>query len=754
MRRLRLRSLLLVLVLVTSLPVALFAAWVVSRSSAQQEALIGRQNVEQARAVLVAVDQELESTVAALSVLAVLEPIDAPDKHHFEEIAARMLPLHPGWQSIRLIDTNLRVIASTSEPLDSPVANPDWVTQAIATGRPSFGNAVQRPGSPQWTVTVGVPVLRDGRVIYVLGARLHAQAFSNLLRRQKLPPGGVVTLLDRTPKIIARTMNEDRYVGRPAMPDFMARARAEAEGSWRTVLLEGTEAYSAWSRSDLSGWTVGVGVPAEPIDGPVRRSYRALVAAGLGMFGAGLILAVVLGRGLLRTQEAVMAAARSLARGEPAPPFESRIAESHALAEGLREASAVLRQRERERDEAQAEADRHRAALLERETAARRTAETLNRAKDEFIATVSHELRTPLNAIYGWVAMLRTGTLDPDRQAHALEVIDRNTRAQTALVEDLLDMSRAIQGSLRLGMEPLDLAVVLDAAIESLRPTAAARQIAIQTHAERGVAFVSGDPGRVQQVLWNLLANALKFTPPGGRIDARVEIADGAAVVAIRDSGQGIAPDFLPHVFDRFRQEDAAVTRTHSGLGLGLSLVRHLVELHGGTITAESGGKGHGATFTIRLPLLGAGARAATAGGGIALAADRPASLRNRHLLVVDDDADTRELAAAALGMSGALVATVASAQDALTALEARTPDAIVADISMPGVSGYDLVRRLRADPRFAGLPIVALTAHGGADARDNALAAGFTAYMRKPYDPRALAALLAGLIASREPQL
>jgi signal transduction histidine kinase/ActR/RegA family two-component response regulator len=754
MRRLRLRTILLVLVLVTSLPVALFAAWVVSRSSAQQEALIGRQNVDQARAVLVAVDQELESTVVALGVLALLDPIDTPDKGHFEEIAGRVLLLHPGWQSIRLVDTNLQVLAATPGPAaDSPVGNPEWVKQAIATGRPSFGNSVQRPGSTQWTVTVGVPVIRGGKVAYVLGARLYAQAFSNLLQRQKVPPGGVVTLLDKTPKIIARTMNEDRYLGKSPTPDFIARSRQEAEGSWRTILLEGTAAYSAWSRSDLSGWTVGVGVPAEPIDGPVRSSYRALVGAGFAMFAAGLGLALVLGRGLVRTQEGVMAAARSLARGEPAPPFASRIAESQALAEGLREASAVLRQRERERDEAQAEADRHRTALLDRETAARRTAETLNRAKDEFIATVSHELRTPLNAIYGWVAMLRTGTLDPARQAHALEVIDRNTRAQTALVEDLLDMSRAIQGSLRLGMEPLDLAVVLDAAIESLRPTAAARRIAIEVQAERGVAFVSGDPGRAQQVLWNLLSNALKFTPAGGRIDARVEVADGTAVVAIRDSGQGIAREFLPHVFDRFRQEDATVTRTHSGLGLGLSLVRHLVELHGGVITAESEGKGRGATFTIRLPLLGARAQAPAGSPEVALA-DRAAGLRDRQVMVVDDDSDTRELAAAALGMSEAVVVTVASAEDAFTALDSQTPDAIVADISMPGVSGYDLVRRLRDDPRFAELPIVALTAHGGADARDNALAAGFTAYMRKPYDARALAALLAGLIAAREAQV
>ena len=752
MRRLRLRTLLIVLVLVTTLPVALFATWVISRFSAQQEAIIDRQNVDQARAVLVAVDQELGSTVAALGVLALLDPVDTPDKTHFAEIAARVLPLHPGWQSIRLIDTDLNVLAATSgPPADAPVVNPDWVRQVIATGRPAFSTATELPGEALWTLNVGVPVIRGGHVKYVLGARVYAQMFSALLQRQKAPPDGVVTLLDAAPHIIARTRNEDKYVGQRPTEEFIRRSRDTPEGSWRSVLLEGTAAYSAWSRSEVSGWTVGIGLPAEPIDGPIRRSFRALVAAGLGMFAAGVALALVLGRGLIRSHTAAAAAAQALARGESAAPFESRIEEAHTLSEGLRDAAVVLQKRERERDAAQAEADRNRAALLDREKSARRAAETLNRAKDEFIATVSHELRTPLNAIFGWVAMLRTGTLDSVRHTHALDVIDRNTRAQLQLVEDLLDMSRAIQGGVRLGMEPIDLAIVLDAAIESLRPTADARQIAIETIAARGAAFVSGDQGRLQQVLWNLLSNALKFTPPGGRIDAGVGVEHGDAVVRIRDSGEGIAPEFLPHVFDRFRQENASVTRTHSGLGLGLSLVRHLVELHGGTITAESEGKGFGATFTIRLPVLGVGALGGTAGVAAAASLPDPAGLRGRKLLVVDDDHDSRELAAELLTLAGATVATAASAADAIAAVAAQVPDAIVADIGMPAVSGYDLARQLRGDPRLADLPLVALTAYGGVEARDAALTSGFSAYMRKPYDPRALAALLAGLIIAND---
>jgi signal transduction histidine kinase len=420
-------------------------------------------------------------------------------------------------------------------------------------------------------------------VKYVLTARLHAEAFSEILRRQSVAPGGVVALLDGEHKIIARTQNEDKYVGGHATSDFEAHARVGSEGSWRSTTLEGTQVYAAWSRSPLTGWTIGIGMPAEPVAGPVRRSFRALVAAGACMCVAALVLALLLGRDIVRGQTRAAAAARALARGERPAAFASHIIETQELADGLAEAAAILEQRLHERDRAQAEA---------------------NRAKDEFVATVSHELRTPLNAIFGWVSLLRTASLDAPRTAHALDVIERNTRAQAQLVEDLLDMSRAVQGTVRLEAEPLDLAVVLEGALESLKPTIDARQMTVATDAPRGRALVSGDQGRLQQVVWNLLSNALKFTPPGGHIDARVTTEGDEAIVRVSDSGEGIAKEFLPHVFDRFRQENAAVTRTHSGLGLGLSLVRHLVELHGGRIDAASDGKGKGAAFTVRLPLL------------------------------------------------------------------------------------------------------------------------------------------------------
>src|SRR4051812_3633458 len=315
MRRLRLRTLLIVLVLVTTIPIAVFAAWLISRSSAQQEALIDRQNIEQARAVIVAVDQEIEDVIASLNVLALLEPIDAPDKTQFTDIAGRVLPTHPEWESIRLVDTRFNVVASTGTAPGAPLTHPEWVRRAIATGQPAVSHALQEPVTGRWMVTIGVPVSRAGQLKYVLGARLYTRAFTQILQRQSVPPGGVVTLLDAEPKIIARTLNEDRFIGRKPSAEFVSRSQAESEGSLHTVLLEGTPAYSAWSRSPLSGWTIGVGLPAEPIAGPIRRSFAALLFAGVCMCGAALVLALILGRDIVRGQTAVASAARALARG-------------------------------------------------------------------------------------------------------------------------------------------------------------------------------------------------------------------------------------------------------------------------------------------------------------------------------------------------------------------------------------------------------------------------------------------------------
>jgi PAS domain S-box-containing protein len=395
------------------------------------------------------------------------------------------------------------------------------------------------------------------------------------------------------------------------------------------------------------------------------------------------------------------------------------------------------------------DAERHRAAALEREQAARRAAESLSRAKDEFVATVSHELRTPLNAIFGWVAMLKMGSLDAAGQAKALDVIDRNTRVQAQLIEDLLDMARVIRGTVRLEMQPLDLSVVLESAVDSVKPAADARRVVMSVDAPRGIAVVSGDSSRLQQIMWNLLSNSIKFSDAGDEVHVRLTVEGDDAVLRVSDTGAGIDPAFLPHVFDRFRQESSDVTREHAGLGLGLSLVRHLAELHGGTVGAESAGKDHGATFTVRFPLIGARAaltselEPADAMATPDLARD---ALDGLDVLVVDDDPDARELVATVLRQAGAQTRIASSVRDAVGLLESQRPDLVVTDIAMPHATGFDLVKLMREDPRWSEIAVIAVTAYARAEDRAHALTLGFHAHVGKPFSPRALVAVVADL--------
>jgi CheY-like chemotaxis protein/two-component sensor histidine kinase len=372
--------------------------------------------------------------------------------------------------------------------------------------------------------------------------------------------------------------------------------------------------------------------------------------------------------------------------------------------------------------------------------------------KDEFLATVSHELRTPLNAILGWSHVLRAGKPDEATVARALEVIERNAQTQAQLIEDILDASRVIAGNLRLNRGPVDLAVVINAAIDSVRLTAEAKAIQLGVILDPSARRLQGDASRLQQVVWNLLANAIKFTSPGGRVDVRLERADGRAQITVRDTGEGVAAEFLPFIFDRFRQADSTITRRHGGLGLGLTIVRHLVELHDGTVAAESAGEGYGTAFIVRLPLAesGEGARPGPAASG-----GSPPALQGMQILVVDDDRDALDVLTLVLTEAGAAVRTAASATEALGLLRWIRPDVLVSDLATPDEDGYSLIRNLRAMERESGreTPAIALTAYVRVQDRARAVAAGFNIFVEKPVDPDELIAVLAGIAESRAGQ-
>ena len=396
------------------------------------------------------------------------------------------------------------------------------------------------------------------------------------------------------------------------------------------------------------------------------------------------------------------------------------------------------------------QAEDERNQLLVREQEARAEAEAANRIKDEFLAVLSHELRTPLNPILGWAKLLRSRTFDQKTADRALETIERNAKLQIQLIEDLLDVSRILRGKLSLNVCPVALITTIEAAMETVRLAAQAKSIQIQTMLDSSVGLVAGDPNRLQQVVWNLLSNAVKFTPDGGRVAVRLERVGSQVQIQVIDTGKGISPDFLPHVFEYFRQADSTTTRVFGGLGLGLAIVHHLVELHGGTVWAESPGEGQGATFTIRLPLLAVNPQTIQESEQ----PDSTLDLSDLKILVVDDEVDSREFVTFALEEHRAVVKAVASAGEALEALALEKPDLLLSDIGMPEMDGYTLIRQIRMmSPEQGGqIPAIALSAYASNTDSKQALAAGFQKHIAKPVEPAQLMAVISTLIGHNRP--
>ena len=707
-------------------PLGVLSALSLQRAWARQRANVDRQNMATARAISVAIDTEVETTTAALEVFAALHALDEPDLAAFDSLARRLIVRQHDWSSIILADANDRVLAAfpDSDTDVSGSATAGWARTVIATGHPKVSNlftvADVRRG---YFVMIAVPVIRDGHPWLALGARVRSDSLSAILRAQQTPPNISVALVDSDNRIVARSPRENEYVGTPARAALLSVAAGKMEGSWETVSREGVETYAAFSRSAKTGLLVAIAEPRDDVDGPVRRALWVLAGVWVLILAAGAGVGLVFGQVVVRAMRSASTAALALARGEPVAPAPSRIAEIDDLANGLREAAMTLEARNRERDEA-------------------------SRLKDEFLMTISHELRTPLTAIYGWSRMLSSGQLRETQRDRALVAIERNAKALGQLVNDLLDVSRVVSGKLRLDVQPVSAPDVVAAAIDAIRPAAMAKNIAVTTAIGSGELTVSGDAGRLQQVIWNLLSNAVRFTPNGGRIDVEMARTADTVSIAVRDSGTGIAADFLPHVFERFRQGGAGTTRTHGGLGLGLAIVRHLVELHGGTVHAENNTAGPGATFHVALP---ARALPEQHDSRLGLVEDRRrAAVRidGVQVLVADDDLNARELLVAVLEAAGAEVRAAASSEDTLMLLETWSPDVLLSDIEMPGEDGYTLMRKVRTLAGERGrIAAVAVTAHARQEDRAKAFDAGFEWHLAKPIDPAELVSVIVSLV-------
>jgi signal transduction histidine kinase/CheY-like chemotaxis protein len=731
-----LRRHLVILAALTILPLLVFATWTVLEMHREERARAERALTETARALRLAVDGELAATVAALDALATSRDLDAGNLPGFYAHASRLRQRHPGWTTIALTEPSGKEILNVLRPLGAALppigGDAEDVRTVVATAKPVIGDAFVGPLSGRWVIAIRVPIIRSRQVRYVLTATVQTSELRDVLLGQRLSPEWIGTILDRNRVIIARTRGEEQFIGQPAS-DRLLRASARAnEGWYRGLTKEGTSTYSAFSRSPFTGVTVALGVPSQLIEAPLERSLWRIGGSGILVLGLGVAVAVFFARRIAGPITALSVAARDIGRGAAPQSSGSTITEVNDLRSAMGEAARlVLDERERQQ-------------------AARAEAEAANTLKDQFLATLSHELRTPLNAVLGWARMLKADSLDESTAKRAVDVIERNAKAQLQLIEDLLDVSRIITGKLRLDVKAVAPATVIEAAVDALRPAADAKAIRLQPIVDPRAGPVSGDPDRLQQIVWNLLSNAVKFTPRGGRVQIRAERVNSHVQIVVTDTGKGITPDVLPYVFDRFRQADSSSQRSHGGLGIGLALVKSLVELHGGSVEAASPGPDQGATFTVKLPLMlhAETERAEAAGAGHRRSAT--VSLSGISLLVLDDDTDALELFATVLRQAGAEVRVARSVREALDLLRAWEPDVIVSDIEMPDESGYVFIRKLRDGEVAHGerIPAIAVTAYGGVNERIKIVSAGFDSYVAKPAEPDELAAIVGRLVA------
>jgi signal transduction histidine kinase/ActR/RegA family two-component response regulator len=763
----RLRTYLVILVLAAVIPLLVFTAFVVRRDvEAQRDTLLfGMQNT--VRALSLAVDREVQTSLAILETLAASTSLTTGDLKGFHELCIRAIAgRKDAW--IILFDRSGQQLVNSSRPFGSPLPNPFRqsgppatdprypnlplggaapVRKALETAQPVVSDLFVALDSQRPTIGVGLPIVRDGVPVYVLEMSVDRSGLLRLLLDQQPPRDAEVSLLDGKGLIIARTTDPVRLVGLPIAPELARQAASAHDGTGVGRSREGVLVYHAFTRSKVTGWTASLAMPQAVVSASMRRIIMVLVGGAVVVVLVGLGLALVVGRRIATPISTLAGAAGAMARGE-------RVERPVAAAREVAELHAAL---VTAGDAVRAGAEEREARLVAE--GKQREAEAANRAKDEFFATLSHELRTPINAVYGWTHMLRSGQIGEDAKERALDAIMRNAHAQVQLIDDLLDVSRIVSGKMRLDVRAVDLRAVVESAVDAVRPAANAKQIRFQLVLDPRAGPTTGDPDRLQQVVWNLLNNAVKFTPRGGSVQVHLQRVNSHVEIVVSDTGQGISPELLPMVFTRFWQAEGSKSRKQGGLGLGLALVRYLVEAHGGTATAHSEGEGKGATFVVKLPLTLAtldereGERVHPTARAVIPSRLGPV-LDGVRVLVVDDQRDALDLAVAILNAAHADVRACQSAVEALATLGAWRPDVLIADIEMPGEDGLWLIGKVRAlAPTDGGrIPAVAITAYGRVEDRLRTLSAGFSMHVPKPVHPAELTTIVASLAGRDAP--
>ena len=666
--------------------------------------------LERVSALRLALDTEIAGTIRVLQTLSDVPTVDGAilldEAIDLQARLGRVLGTNPMWSSVVLLGPEGTPLAQQPPaPAGSPPPlDATTIAELRHGGGPLVGNLQPPAGARGWATTIAVPLLRDGALRGIACVTIEQRAWLGFLRSHPISPGATLTLNDRGGTIIARTLNNEQWVGKLSQPSYWQRTTGRDEGSFTNKGLEGQRFYSAFSRLKTSGWVLGTGVPAEEIEQaqavPVSLTVLGIVLAATT---AGL-LAVVLGRrlshalGRLSEDASVAASGMTLPHSEPLAVEEAE------------EVRRLMRE------------------TLRNESRARAEAERASRAKDEFLAMLAHELRNPLSAMRSAIALLELERATPEVERRAREVLSRQTGHMTALINEMLDAARLATGKITLDRRPLDLAEAVRRVVQTFADTGRTRHLKVIT--ELSAAPVLGDETRLEQVASNLLDNAAKYGAGGGEVVVTVAREGDEAVLAVADHGGGIGPELLPHIFEPFSQAERTMDRSQGGLGLGLTVVRGLVEQHGGRVQAFSDGPGRGARFVVRLPLLVEGADTAAAP-----AAQGQGGAAPLRILLVEDNHDNREMVATLLRAAGHEVSSAADGEQGIAAAARQRPQVAVVDLGLPGTDGLQVARRLRAEPALRDTVLVALTGYGDAATRRRAEEAGFDAFLQKPFD-------------------
>jgi signal transduction histidine kinase/ActR/RegA family two-component response regulator len=718
-RALTIRSHLLLLAIAAALPVLAFAliACLLLIDHDGETRKAGA--MDRARAMMTAVDAELRGSIAALQALAASRALASDDLAGFQVSAARVLETQRTWLDVAVAASSGARLMNVKSGTGSGVPAPDpaSIERVVRTGEPAVGDVVLDSAGGAPGVPVRVPVLRAGALAYVLTAIVRADSFADLIMQQHLPAQWVSGIVDRQRRFVARI---------PAVPagtlsseNFRAAVAAANEGWYRGRTVEGMDTFTAHKTSDFSGWSIGLAIPRGTVQGAARRSAWFMAIGTLISIGAALAVTSLVGGRISEPIRSLAAGARSLGRGgELRFADDGGVREVSEVAVALRDAAAAVRERQR---------------LLEREKEALKAADT---AKDEFLAMLSHELRNPLAAMNTAAHVLKVYDPADAAAGRARAVMERQTRHMTRLIEDLLDVSRIAMGKAKLEKAPLDLAEAVSNVVEAAR--GAGRLSAHRFESVASPAWIEGDRARVEQIASNLLDNAVKFTPPGKKIAIAVEREDGIALLRVSDEGEGVAPELLGRVFELFVQGERGLDRSKGGMGIGLALVKRLTEMHGGTVAAESGGPGRGATFTVRFPAV------QPAQVRVSAPAARAAGA-TRRILIIEDNDDAREMLRESLLMSGHQVSVARDGASGLAIAASALPEVALVDVGLPDMDGYQVARHLRSSAN-ARMFLVALTGYGQPDDRRRALEAGFDLHLTKPVETDRLETILVTL--------